>query len=678
MEQSLAHLDFFIATGVAFFMCSLIYLLAKKFPNIPYVVALLFFGIIFSEINLPILEPIRISPESILFIILPILLFESAFNFEFREFKKVLSPASLMATIGLILSSTVIALGLHYALDIEFVYSFMFGAVVSSTDPIAVLTLFKQLGVPKRLQLLIDGESFLNDGTSVILFKILSGGIIGATALTGSSLTRIVVTSFGQFILVTFGGAAIGLIIGWIISIMISKINNVSSVEILLTILTAQFIYIVAEHFLAVSGIIAVLVGGIVIGNFGRSKISPPVMHNMHMMWDFLVFLATSYTFLMIGYEVSLISLVTRIDIVVFISILALIARMASVYPIIFIYNLYHKIEDRIPLSWQHIGVSGGLRGVLPLIIILSLPDDFIYKEFFLLMVVSLIITTLMVNVLYTKVLIRKLHINDLNERNMIEINLSNLIILSKQKQFLQKIYALKEISKATLDKYSKKLDQKLLKYESQIKEWLSDSKHCDNYSCEIEIVLKNLALQLEKKKYLELYEDKFISEEIYTRLKRSLEDQQAELELGRNIRAKTNEDEIEKEFKKFVKLYDKLKQRFTNVSSNKLNECYIFHKSRLVGNEEVIEELIQLQETFGELLGENMIQRIREEYEWYARKNRNLLKRLKQMDDNCADSCENLFAEKEIAHVHRQMLKEYSSEGRFSLKALSMLGLKE
>ncbi len=328
MDHTGGLIESLMATGAILVLACGLYLVSRKVKQIPYPVLLFFTGLILSSADFQIFKSLVLEPEMVLFIFLPILLFESAFHFDYKEFRKILLPGFLLSTIGLIVSALIIALLLNLILNLSFVHSLIYGAVISSTDPIAVLTILKSIGVPKKLQLLLDGESFLNDATSVIGYRIVLG-LLG----TGAAINSDFVLRQGVFpFLYTFiGGLAWGMIAGFISSEFIALIKNVKAVEITITIILATLVFAIGEAYLHVSGIIAVLGAGLVLGNYGKTKISPSVLHDVSEQWEFFAFLVTAVIFFLIGYEIKLEEIIANGGEILLATLILTVARFVSI-----------------------------------------------------------------------------------------------------------------------------------------------------------------------------------------------------------------------------------------------------------------------------------------------------------------------------------------------------------
>ncbi len=395
--ESHHFLEVIISLGLALISASVLYALSKKVRTIPFTFMLFAAGMVISTLPIHSFDAIRLTPEAVLFVFLPILLFESAYNFELENFRKVLAPGFWLATAGLLISAAIVAAVLSLALHLPFMVAFLYGCVISSTDPIAVLTIFKQLGVPRRLQLLVDGESFLNDATSVITFRIVLTLVGSASAAFGAAQLG---SSFFNFLVVLFGGALTGGLLGFVATRLIKHLEDMAPVELTITIIMAHSAFIIAEHFLHVSGIISVLAAGIVLGNYGHDNLSKTAQNDMHVLWDYMVFVTVSLIFFLIGYEINLASLWSNAYAIGLATGALLLGRAVSTYSIGGLYNASVKKSKRIPLSWLHVANWGGLRGVLPLVVILSLPESFEYRSLFINMVLGAILFTLSVNAL--------------------------------------------------------------------------------------------------------------------------------------------------------------------------------------------------------------------------------------------------------------------------------------
>jgi CPA1 family monovalent cation:H+ antiporter len=238
----------------------------------------------------------------------------------------------------------------------------VFGALIAATDPVAVVALFRRLGAPRRLQVLLESESLLNDGTAIVMF-----GLMLTAALQGGFDLR---QSISQFITVAGGGVALGLVFGLSISQVIKRIDD-PLVETALTTVLAFGSYLLAEN-LHVSGVLAVVTAGVVSGNTSQRYMSASTRIVVYNFWEYAAFVANSFIFLLIGLAIDLNLLFENWRAIAWAILAALIARMVSTYA----FSLFRR---EISTKWKHVIFWGGLRGAITLALALSLPEEGIF-----------------------------------------------------------------------------------------------------------------------------------------------------------------------------------------------------------------------------------------------------------------------------------------------------------
>ncbi len=413
-----AIIDFVLFTSAFLLGTSILQIFANKI-SFPYTVALLIVGFlsqIFAHI-FGISTHITLSPDVIFFILLPLLLFEAAMHINVHQFKIQFKTISFIATFGLLLSIFTIGFGLTYLIGLPFGVALLFGAIISSTDPIAVLSLFKTLGAPKRLALLADGESMFNDATGVISFRIISAFVVAGQAFSAQK----VLGGFGSFLYVFIGSIILGLVIGYIASVLFSKVKEERVLVAALTTGLAIGSFVGAEHFFRLSGVIVTVIAGIIFGNLGRTRLTTNVTHFLEEFWAYFGFLAVSLVFFFASYNLDLELFSQGLGIFAVVIAVVLLARALSVYVSAFISNRlsFFNNEPDIPMRWQHILNWGGLRGVIPLVLVYSLPDTYEYKELMLQFTMATLLFTLFVNGLTIKSMLTrlKLHLPKKEER---------------------------------------------------------------------------------------------------------------------------------------------------------------------------------------------------------------------------------------------------------------------
>jgi CPA1 family monovalent cation:H+ antiporter len=303
------------------------------------------------------------TPDLVYNVLLPPLIFEAALQLRWRPFAADLAVSLTLAFPGVLLTGAIIATGMHALVGWSWLGAGLFGILIAATDPVSVIAAFKELRVAPRLALLVESESLLNDGAAAVGFAILVAIAQGATVtapLIGEALIWKVV-----------GGVAVGgMVAGG--ALLIAGRANDHLVETTLTTIAAYGSFLLAEH-LQMSGVLAALAAGLVVGNIGwQGPISDAGRDQMVSFWEYAAFLANSLVFVLIGgYEARAAKgLLTSAATVAIALVLA--ARIATIYPLC---ALFGRSRRAVSLRYQHVLVWGGLRGALALALALSVPD---------------------------------------------------------------------------------------------------------------------------------------------------------------------------------------------------------------------------------------------------------------------------------------------------------------
>ena len=402
------------ATAVEFLIwlllaASAIALLAERL-RIPYTVSLVFGGLLLGALRLPVLSPLQaghrpdwLTPDVILIVFLPALVFEASVKIDVRSLIREFVPLFLLATLGVLMATLVTGYLVHWATGLPVLMALLFGSIISATDPISVLAIFKDLKTSARLSLLIEGESLLNDGTAVVLFQILLAGIVAGNLSIGRGA--------GHFFLAVLLGAALGSSLGYVASKITATVDD-PQIEITLTTIVAYGSYLLAHH-LHLSGVIATGAAGLMVGNLGVPKgMSPRTLAAMQSFWEYVSFVINSLVFLLIGLEVHMGALLHAWRPLLFAIAAVLVGRALSVYTLVPISNLF---ATRIPMRWQHVAVWGGLRGALALALALSLDSTLPYRNQILDMTFGVVVFSILVQGLTMKPFLRMLRIADGN-----------------------------------------------------------------------------------------------------------------------------------------------------------------------------------------------------------------------------------------------------------------------
>ena len=233
--------------------------IAVKWVRVPYSIALVIVGLAIGVSQVS--PPIEMTPELILLVFLPALLFEASWNLHLDELRANWVSVSVLSTLGVVVSMAVVGCIMNRFAGMAIGTAFLFGALISATDPISVLALFRKIGIDKRLTMILEGESLFNDGTAAVLFKLI-------LALTLAKSTLSLDTTLGQFCVEVAGGVGVGCVLGMAAS-TITRYFDDHLLEITLTTILAYGSFLVAEQ-MHVSPVISVVAAGIVMGNYGR------------------------------------------------------------------------------------------------------------------------------------------------------------------------------------------------------------------------------------------------------------------------------------------------------------------------------------------------------------------------------------------------------------------------
>lgn len=349
----------------------LVALLARRL-RLPYSVGLVIAGIVLALTHVQI--GIDLTPEFILDVLLPPLLFEAALNLRWKELQRDLWPILTLAVCGVLISALFTAWGMALVLGWPLPSALVFGALIAATDPVAVIALFKDLGLGGRVRLLVESESLFNDGSAAVLFALL----LAFAQTPGAPLMP--ATMLGSLALMIGGGIAAGGICS-VLAVAVARRTNDRLVETALTAVTAYGSFLFAQS-VGASGVLATVTAGLIVGTVGASKAGRAANLLTERgyafildFWEFVAFLADSVIFLLIGLRVAAVPFASFgwLALIIVIA-LTLGARALSVYPLSW---LFSRSSHRIPRTDQHVLWWGGLRGALAIALSLSLPATF-------------------------------------------------------------------------------------------------------------------------------------------------------------------------------------------------------------------------------------------------------------------------------------------------------------
>ena len=307
-----------------------------QYVKIPFTVLLVIIGFVGSmlgESGIALFHPlskIEINPDIILYACLPTLLFESAFNMDSRLLRYNIVPVLTLAIPGLFLSTLIIGLIAWLLTPLSFMTALLLGAILSATDPVAVISLFKQLGVPKRLTILVEGESLLNDSTAIVTAKTILF-VIAAGTVTSHTFVSGIYEFCWQFI----GGVIAGYVMAKIAGYITSLFHNDHTLELAIILLLTYLSFIVSDEVLHVSGVMATITAGIVISDWGITKISNMAVKHLSSILELLAYIANSLIFLLVGFSIHMDKILLSLDILGIVIIAMLLSRAIVVFGLI-------------------------------------------------------------------------------------------------------------------------------------------------------------------------------------------------------------------------------------------------------------------------------------------------------------------------------------------------------
>ena len=356
--------------------------LLRRVP-IPYTVALLLCGLLlgamarnqmFSD-SLLVHDSVHylanIEPHLILLLFLPIVVFQSSLSLDPHLFRRLLGQISLLAIPGVIIATLITAVLCIWLLPVEWSWpvALLFGALISATDPVAVVALLKEMGARHRLETLVEGESLLNDGTAIVLFVLFAGLI---TPDGSSSLSSAVL----RFVYVVAGGAAVGYCTGKLLLYWMVKFGQEPLVQISLSIAAAYLSYLIAENMLHLSGVVSLVVLGTTLAAENRVLLQPKVAEFLQQFWQLMAHMANTLIFLIVGITIAIkIPLDGHVPwwIIIQAYVLVMLARaimLGLLYPILKRSKAHFRWQKAVVLWW------GSLRGAIALVLALTLTQN--------------------------------------------------------------------------------------------------------------------------------------------------------------------------------------------------------------------------------------------------------------------------------------------------------------
>ncbi len=347
-----------------------------RWVRLPLSVALVSFGLLVAAI-----APARltISPDVVLTALVPGLVFEAAFRLHLSDLRSIVGHTVLLAIPGVLLVAGIVATVLHLATGMPLGTGFVVGAIVSATDPVAVVASMRDASAPRRLATIVEAESLFNDGTGILLFTIALGSLDAAVDPVAES---------AAFVVAIVASLGLGAATGFLASRLTALVDDYL-LELTLTALLAYGTYLLADS-LGQSGIIATVTSGIVLGSYGRPiGMSARTQRAVDIVWEFVAFVLTALVFLLIGLTSSFAELIAAAAPIAWGVVAIYAGRIVVVYGLLGGLRLLARrlplragrssewtLLGRMPLGWLHVVFWSGLRGAIAFALALALPLD--------------------------------------------------------------------------------------------------------------------------------------------------------------------------------------------------------------------------------------------------------------------------------------------------------------
>ena len=359
--------------------------------HIPLTVVLAVAGLLASELGPDLAVAGLLTGEGfkelLVDIFLPILIFEAALGLSTREFMRNLLAIVVLASVALVISAALVGAALALALGVPLLAALLFGALISATDPVAVVAVSRELGVSKRLLTLVQGESLLNDGVAIVLYKILLVGAVTGVLSVGKGIA--------EFAIVIVGGLLTGSVIGVGAAMLLRGLDRLPAAALSIAVAYGSFMF--AESVLHASGVMAAVAAGITIGGLMKSRAQQPVRELLRDLWDALAYIANALLFLFIGLALDFELLRENLAAIGVAIAAVLVSRPLVVFPLVTMLEKCAHIP-RVDNRNSAVIVWAGLRGGVALALALALPEELAQREQFIAMCGGVVLATLLFN----------------------------------------------------------------------------------------------------------------------------------------------------------------------------------------------------------------------------------------------------------------------------------------
>ena len=506
---------------ILFVIASAVAVVARRI-NLPYTIALVAVGLLLGALKL--LHPPSLTQELLYTVFLPPLIFEAAIHLRASELWRDGWPIATLVIPGVIASTLLTAtvmvpVSVHFAqIDaITWPVAILFGAAVAATDPVAVVSLFNRLGAPRRLRLLIESESLLNDGTSIVVFILAMQYIMGDL---GTAQDAVV-----DFFRIVGFGLIVGAVVGLATAAVMHHIDD-AMITITLTTIAAYGSFLIADK-LGVSGVMSTVAAGLITGGKGLSKtIFPSIRIATETFWEYIAFAMNSLIFLLMGFAVNLTMLWELFPIVMIAYGSVLAARL---FVVTGTWALFYPSKYKFPFSWAVVMTWGGLRGALSMVLALSIPDSFALKELIVTLVFGVVLISIFIQGLTMSPLMKMMGIlSPVSKLKNYELLRTEIMLYQDMIDKMNKLHTRRFLSDQSLESLTEEYQKKIDTLSEELDKIAVDK---DTLVKEEVLKTKRRMIMEETKTLLERYQNGTISLEVYKAIKHELDSQLFELE---------------------------------------------------------------------------------------------------------------------------------------------------
>ncbi|WP_417684825.1 cation:proton antiporter [Roseibium sp.] len=371
---------------------------------------------VFNTIALVFVDP-PIDSEKILYIFLPILLFQTTLTLDVRRILEDIGPILVMAVVAVFVATFFIGLALYPLAGVPLVACLLLGAIVATTDPVAVVAIFRDIGAPARLGRIVEGESLLNDAAAIVLFVILLGILTGDQSPDAMKAVFAFLRSFA-------GGVVVGVLMARAFVMVLPLLRDLPLAQVTLSLAMPYLVYVTCDQFADVSAVVAVVVAGIVFNLLGPSRIAPAHWTFLHDVWEQIAFWASSLIFVLASILIPrLVQGFAPIDLLhlLVLVVAALVARAVVIFGLLPVLSTL-RMGEAVNNRYKTVILWGGMRGAVTLTLALSVSEHMALSpevsSFVTKLATGFVLFTLMVYGTSLKPLIRLLKLNQLSARD--------------------------------------------------------------------------------------------------------------------------------------------------------------------------------------------------------------------------------------------------------------------